>query len=108
METPTHAPVTASDIKIALLENNELIFEKMTAAIEKSSKTITTSVDKKTDGFIGQIATLAKNQGADEGRITALENKLDRLWSKIILLITISNIIVGGVVYLVVGGHVGH
>ncbi|MGO4470325.1 hypothetical protein AB4Y95_00100 [Arthrobacter sp. M-10] len=107
MDSPQHNQVDKNDIKIALLENNAVIFERMDKAIHENGASITKAVEKKTDSFITEITNLAKVQGEHSIEIAALNSRYDKIWSKVATALAISNVIVGGIVYLVVGGHVG-
>ncbi len=108
MDNQQHTQVDKNDIKIALLENNAVIFERMDHAIKESGAVTTKAVEKKTDSFIAEITSLAKVQGEHTVEIMILNGKYDKIWSKMATVAAVSNIIVGAAVYIIVGGHVGH
>ena len=107
MNPEAHTQVDNNVIKIALLENNQVIFERIDKAVENNGAKITKAVNDKTDGYIGQITALASCQGEHTIRIGVLEARLTNIWAKISAAIIVTNIIVGAIVYLVVAGHVG-
>lgn len=108
MDNPQHNQVDKNDIKIALLENNAVIFERMDKAIRENGASVTKAVEKKTDGFIAEITNVAKVQGEHSIEIASLNSRYDKIWSKVASVVTVTGIILGFIGYLMGGGHLGH
>lgn len=101
-------PVTADSIKIALLENNEAIYTRMDKAIKENATEITKAVNTKTEGYIDQVTGLAKETGALEVKVTALENWKTNMWAKILGIQAVVGFIFAVIGWILGGGHVGH
>ncbi|RAN78024.1 hypothetical protein B5P43_18505 [Bacillus sp. SRB_336] len=108
MDNSTHNQVDKNDIKIALLENNAVIFERMDKAIKENGVSVTKAVEKKTDTFVAEITKLAEVQGAHSIEISNLNSRYDKIWSKVAGVVTVTGIILGFIGYLLGGGHLGH
>lgn len=83
MEQTTSSPTQneiQSAVKIQLLENNEVIYDR----IEKAGDKIARSLNEKMEPLLGQLVKYAETQGAMEVRIAATESKLSNLWAKMI------------------------
>ncbi|MEC5150861.1 hypothetical protein [Cryobacterium sp. GrIS_2_6] len=107
MDNSPHTQVDNNVIKIALLENNQVIFERIDKAVENNGAKITKVVNDKTDSLISQITSLATVQGSNVARITDIELKLSNIWAKIVALQSVIGFIIGLIGFLIGGGHLG-
>lgn len=94
--------------KVALLENNQTIFDRMDKAIDSNGAKITKSVNDKTDGFISQVALQAASIGAIQVEVSDLKTKYSGIWSKIVGIQAVASVISGFIGYLLGSGHLGH
>lgn len=101
------ASVDNNGFKVLLLENNQVIFDRIDKAVDESATKVTKSVNDKTDGFIKQITDLAKRQGEDSVRISVVESKLANIWAKIAAISTVIGFVMGLIGFLLGGGHLG-
>jgi uncharacterized membrane protein len=115
-----HQVQTTADsiiIENALLKNNAVIFERMDKAIEQNGAKITKSFDDKTDGYVNQLTTLAKETGTLSNRMdqqernfidldTKVTDKVNSISTKVATVGAIVAVIFTVIGYFIGNGHV--
>jgi hypothetical protein len=94
----SQSTVTKDELKVALLENNERMYEKINAAIEKSAMRITQAVTTRTDPFITEIRDLAEAHGRLKSKVETIDSRIGNMWAKMIAI---------GAACATVGGFLG-
>lgn len=104
----SHQQVDNNAFKVALLENNQTIFDRMDKAIDTNGAKITKSVNDKTDGFITQVASQAASIGSLQTQVSDLKAKYSGIWSKVVGIQAVASVITGFIGYLLGSGGMGH
>lgn len=91
------APVTPDTLKIALLENNNVIYK----AISENGDKVTNALTAQTAAFVSQTSANSKDIGTMEAKLSTVQTKLDGIWTKIIGVSATMSTIVGIIGYAI-------